>query len=80
MPGVDSWVDHRWGEDEEGDTTAVWNKMDGDGREGQRVVRSPGFYTFVRHLGKMGPSSSLLFLTVKERKGSTRQEETEDDG
>lgn len=34
--GVDSRVDHRWGEDEEGDTTAVWNKkMDGDGREGQ---------------------------------------------
>lgn len=29
-------------------------------------MRIPGCYTFVRHLGKMGPPSSLLFLTVVE--------------
>lgn len=35
------------------------------GVEGEHGVEgSPGFYTFVRHLGKMGPPSSLLFLTV----------------
>lgn len=33
----------------------------------QRIEGSPGFYTFVRHLGKMGPPSSLLFLTVDGR-------------
>lgn len=32
-------------------------------------MRIPGCYTFVRHLGKMGPSSSLLFLTVDGRWG-----------
>lgn len=30
----------------------------------EEVEGSPGFYTFVRHLGKMGPPSSLLFLTA----------------
>lgn len=32
------------------------------------VEGSPGFYTFVRHFGKMGPPSSLLFLTVDRGK------------
>lgn len=46
-------------EDEEGGAA-------GKGQSGRRrrVVRIPGCYTFVRHLGKMGPPSSLLFLTV----------------
>lgn len=34
---------------------------------------NPGFYTFVRHLGKMGPPSSLLFLTVDGEQGGEIQ-------
>lgn len=33
----------------------------------------PGFYTFVRHLGKMGPPSSLLFLTAFRRKRRNKE-------
>lgn len=38
------------------------------------VEGSPGFYTFVRHFGKMGPPSSLLFLTVDRRENGRLQE------
>lgn len=43
-------------------------------KKGNRVESFPGFYTFVRHLGKMGPPSSLLFLTVNGGGGGTQDE------
>lgn len=50
------------------------------GVEGERGIEgNPGFYTFVRHLGKMGPPSSLLFLTIDgEEDGGTQEEEKEE--
>lgn len=48
-----------------------------EGEEG--TEGSSGFYTFVRHLGKMGPPSSLLFLTVDGKEtGDTRRRKRKD--
>lgn len=49
-----------------GDIIGERLRMTVNGQSGRRrrAVRIPGCYTFVRHLGKMGPPSSLLFLTV----------------
>lgn len=45
----------------------------------ERVEGSPGFYTFVRHLGKMGPPSSLLFLTVDVEEIEGRRKKRKND-
>lgn len=45
-------------------TGQQFGKTAGIAEREQRVECIPGFYTFVRHLGKMGPPSSLLFRTV----------------
>lgn len=50
------------------------------GLEGEQGIEgNPGFYTFVRHLGKMGPPSSLLFLTIDGEKDEGTQEEEKED-
>lgn len=38
-------------------------------KEERRIEGNPGYYTFVRHFGKMGPPSSLLFLTTDGEEG-----------
>lgn len=43
----------------------------------QGIECNPGFYTFVRHLGKIGPPSSLLFLTIDGGQDGRIQEEEE---
>lgn len=51
------------------------NSIDVEGDAG--TEGRSGFYTFVRHLGKMGPPSSLLFLTVNGEDKGAQEEEKE---